>query len=216
MNANGEYQYKEVKALCQEETDIASFSQNFDNCAITGSIRHICSAPRTGYSPNFKAVLLSSRIEWLEEACDIPLDSHVQCCLCFNTCCKVFRRLNFGISNGKSLRSCGRPILLVLMVLTAVISPLLTLSVDGKFNFGRVNFCKPIKGLPSSRECNDMPLSEPRKATLELPDSELCELNEVECLDSELDVLRLPSLVLERSDSMLPPLLDVAMLSVEE
>lgn len=54
------------------------------------------------------------------------------------------------------------------------------------------------------------------KATLELPDSELCELNEVECLDSELDVLRLPSLVLERSDSMLPPLLDVAMLSVEE
>ncbi|KAI9590740.1 hypothetical protein GQX74_008907 [Glossina fuscipes] len=82
--------------------------------------------------------------------------------VCFHTCCKVFRRLNFGISNGKSLRSCGRPILLVLIVLTAVISPLLTLSVDGKFNFGNVNFCKPIKGLPSSRECNDMPLSEPR------------------------------------------------------
>lgn len=48
------------------------------------------------------------------------------------------------------------------------------------------------------------------------PESELCELNDADCRDSELVVLRLPSLVLECRDSMLPePLLD-DILSVDE
>lgn len=48
------------------------------------------------------------------------------------------------------------------------------------------------------------------------PESELCELKEDDWRESELDVLRLPSLVLDLRDSMLPPLSEVAMLSVEE
>lgn len=48
------------------------------------------------------------------------------------------------------------------------------------------------------------------------PESELCELIDDEWRDSVLVVLRFPSLVLDLIDSMLPPLLDVAMLSVDE
>uniref|UniRef100_A0A182J5M0 Uncharacterized protein n=1 Tax=Anopheles atroparvus TaxID=41427 RepID=A0A182J5M0_ANOAO len=57
---------------------------------------------------------------------------------------------------------------------------------------------------------------ETRGNAIEGPESELCELSDDEWRESELEVLRLPSLVLDLSDSMLPPLLDVAMLSVEE